>query len=553
MFSILSGWIYKNIIDTLGNNAFSVNTRFDIVFMFVISLGLCFLLGIFMSRWGDYTYFRFLTKAEKELFDFGFDKLINQSYSFFSNNFAGSLVTKIKRFSNALNTLTEAFLYNFWPTILMLVLSFVVLFNQSKMLSFYFLSFAICFVSMSLFFAKQRVKLDIESAKADSLLTGVLSDNISNVLNLKIFSASEKEKENFGEVTENLKQKVFNSLKFMIVRNSLQGFLMILFHILVLLLMINLWKKGEITIGTFIMVYTYMQAIFDRMWDISHGINRFTKALTDAKEGVDIFDQKLDVEDKKQNEELKIKEGNILFKNMSFGYSEDKGLFDDFNLEIKSGEKVGLVGHSGSGKSTITKILLRFININKGEILIDGQDISNLKQDDLRSVISYVPQESILFHRSIKENIKYSRPDATDEEMIEAAKKAFAHDFIVNLPNGYDTLVGERGVKLSGGERQRVSIARAILKNAPILILDEATSALDSVSEFYIQEAFKELMKGKTTIVIAHRLSTIQKMDRIVLLEEGKIIEDGNHASLILLNGKYKDLWDHQTGGFIEE
>ena len=237
---------------------------------------------------------------------------------------------------------------------------------------------------------------------------------------------------------------------------------------------------------------------------------------------------------------------------MFFVYKNGATVFNNFSLKIKSGEKVGLVGHSGSGKSTLTKLLMRFVNISGGEILIDGQNIRAVRQDDLRQHISYISQEPILFHRSIRDNIAYSRPNASEEQIIESAKKAHAHEFILNLKYGYDTLVGERGVKLSGGERQRVAIARAMLKDSPILMLDEATSSLDSISESYIQDAFNELMKGKTTIVIAHRLSTIQKMDRIIVLDKGQIAEEGTHKELLENNALYSKLWEHQTGGFLE-
>jgi ATP-binding cassette subfamily B protein len=285
---------------------------------------------------------------------------------------------------------------------------------------------------------------------------------------------------------------------------------------------------------------------------LGRSLTKALKALTDMKEIVDILDEVPDILDPEKPEKLRMKNGQIVFDSVSFKYKEGSAVFADLNLTIQPGERIGLVGHSGAGKSTITKLLLRFADVSVGQILIDGQDIRLVTQDDLRSVISYVPQESILFHRSIRDNIAYSKPEATEFEIEDAARKAHAHEFIIKLSKGYDTLVGERGVKLSGGERQRVAIARVMLKNSPILVLDEATSSLDSISESYIQEAFDELMKGKTTLVIAHRLSTIQKMDRIVVLEDGKVVEIGTHKELIKNKGKYADLWEHQSGGFVD-
>ena len=263
-----------------------------------------------------------------------------------------------------------------------------------------------------------------------------------------------------------------------------------------------------------------------------------------------IRDRPYDVQDLKTAKNLKVGQAGIKFDEVTFYYNQTRLTLDHFDLTIKPKEKIALVGSSGAGKSTIVKLLMRFYDVTSGHILIDGQDIARVKQDSLRSQIAFVPQDPILFHRTLMENLRYGRRDASDEEVIEAAKKAKCHDFIQGLADGYDTFVGERGIKLSGGERQRVAIARAILKNAPILVLDEATSSLDSESEYLIQEALRELMKGKTVMVIAHRLSTIMQMDRIVVVEDGRVVDQGTHQELMSRAGMYQKLWKIQAGGF---
>jgi ATP-binding cassette subfamily B protein len=310
-------------------------------------------------------------------------------------------------------------------------------------------------------------------------------------------------------------------------------------------------------VGTAFLIVTYTGIITQRLWDFSSLVLRnYNRSLGDAREMTEILAIEPEVKDATKPEKPRIRKGVITFDNMSFTHPESRdndSLFVNLKLNIASGEKIGLVGHSGSGKTTLTKLLLRFTDVDGGAILIDGQNIAHITQDDLRLNIAYVPQEPLLFHRSIRENIAYGKIDASDKEMQAAAQKAHAAEFIERLPAGYDTVVGERGVKLSGGQRQRIAIARAILKDAPILVLDEATSALDSESEKLIQAALWELMKGRTTIVIAHRLSTIQKMDRIIVLDNGKVVEEGTHASLLKKKGTYAKLWAHQSGGFIEE
>jgi len=287
------------------------------------------------------------------------------------------------------------------------------------------------------------------------------------------------------------------------------------------------------------------------LWSIDKLFQHLIEAISDAKEMVEILDQDIEIKDRLGAKKLKVSQGEIIFREATFSYPNQRGnVFNKFNLKIPAGQRVGLVGTSGAGKTTITKLLLRFIDLKSGQILVDNQDISQVTQDSLRNNIAYVPQEPVLFHRSIYENIAYARPNAKKEEILEASRKAHVDEFVQTLAQGYDTMVGERGVKLSGGQKQRVAVARAFLKNAPILVLDEATSALDSVSEELIQDALFKLMENKTVIVVAHRLSTIQRLDRILVVEDGEIVEDGTHQGLLKQNGLYKKFWEKQTERF---
>jgi len=324
----------------------------------------------------------------------------------------------------------------------------------------------------------------------------------------------------------------------------------ILMEAVILYMAVKLWMQGSFTIGDFVFVQAYVLVLLERIWNLGRVMRNVYEAFSDAQEMVDILEKPYDVQDLKTAKNLKVGQAGIKFDEVTFYYNQTRLTLDHFDLTIKPKEKIALVGSSGAGKSTIVKLLMRFYDVTSGHILIDGQDIARVKQDSLRSQIAFVPQDPILFHRTLMENLRYGRRDASDEEVIEAAKKAKCHDFIQGLADGYDTFVGERGIKLSGGERQRVAIARAILKNAPILVLDEATSSLDSESEYLIQEALRELMKGKTVMVIAHRLSTIMQMDRIVVVEDGRVVDQGTHQELMSRAGIYQKLWKIQAGGF---
>ncbi|MEE0612261.1 MAG: ATP-binding cassette domain-containing protein, partial [Collinsella stercoris] len=307
--------------------------------------------------------------------------------------------------------------------------------------------------------------------------------------------------------------------------------------------------------GMLVMMFSYTYQLSMRFNYINSMMQRMNRAIGDASEMARILDEPRLVEDAPGAPELAVREGAIDFEHLGFAYAdaaEGDRVFTDLNLHIPAGQRVGLVGRSGSGKTTLTKLLLRLSDVQDGHVFVDGQDISACTQQSLRRQIAYVPQEALLFHRSIRENIAYGRPAASEEEILRAAGLANAREFIDRLPAGLDTLVGERGVKLSGGQRQRIAIARAILTDAPILVLDEATSALDSESEALVQEALENLMRGRTSIVVAHRLSTVAALDRIVVLADGEIVEDGTHAELTAAGGEYAALWDRQTGAFLD-
>ncbi len=503
-------------------------------------------------RIGDFATAHFESKVMKRLYDFAFERMLQHSYHFFSNNFSGSLIAKSRRFTRSFEVLIDILGFQIWFSFVTLIGILIVLFLKIPLLAWAFLAWSLSYILVTILFISKKIKYDSAEAAADSLVTARFSDAIMNILNIKIFSSDKNEDASFKLITQDEETKRRTAWQFANFQNFVQSSMMAALQIFVIYININFWYQGKISLGVFVLVQTYLFVLFDILWNLGKSLTKAMKALTDMQEVVAIFDTPIDIIDTKTAESLNIKEGHVVFNSVHFSYKGGILVFDDLSLDIPPGQRIGIVGHSGAGKSTITKLILRFTDITKGSILIDGQDIKNITQNDLRSIISYVPQESILFHRSIKENIAYSKPQASEQQIIEVAKKAHAHEFISTLVHGYETLVGERGVKLSGGERQRVAIARAMLKPAPILVLDEATSSLDSISESYIQEAFDELMKGKTTIVIAHRLSTIQKMDRIIVLDKGKIVEEGTHKELLAKDGFYADLWNHQTGGFLE-
>ncbi|MDP2624576.1 MAG: ABC transporter ATP-binding protein [Candidatus Peregrinibacteria bacterium] len=482
-----------------------------------------------------------------------FQSLHKHSYDFFNSNFSGSLVKKIGRISRAFEGVVDGVLFELYPIALRVMVVTGVLFYLNFWLGLPLLIWTIIFLSFNYFVSLYKLKrYDVPKTKADSKVTARLADSISNHMNIKLFSTRHYERKTFNQVTNTWYRRTKESWFFDSHIEAFQGLLMVGLNFLVLYISINLWEAGRLSVGDFVLIQGFLMELFRQLWDFGRTIRRLYSNLADAEEMTEILNTPIGIKDKPSAEPIHIRHGKIEFKNVKFSYEESTGVIRDFSFKLNPSEKVALIGPSGGGKSTITKLMLRLFDLKGGQILIDGQDISKVTQDSLREQIALVPQDPILFHRTLAENISYGRLDAPMEEVIAASKLAHCHEFISQFPKGYDTFVGERGVKLSGGERQRIAIARAILSNTKILLLDEATSSLDSESEKLIQSALKNLMKNKTTLVIAHRLSTIVSMDRILVLDDGNVAEQGSHAQLIRQKDSlYKKFWDLQVGGYL--
>ncbi|MBI3231723.1 MAG: ABC transporter ATP-binding protein [Candidatus Doudnabacteria bacterium] len=473
------------------------------------------------------------------------------SYAFFSNNFVGSLVTKVKRYERSFEQIADQLTFDLGRTFLDTIVTVIVLLNVNRTIGLVILGWALLYLLFSYLFSQYKLPIDIKRANTDTEVTAQLADSITNNFNIKTFASYQTEEAKFGKVANNQFLWRKKSWDLGTISEAIQSVSMVLLEFLLLYLAVRYWQRGVITIGAIALLQAYLMRLFDKLWSAGKHMRAIYEAMADANEMTEMLIRPHEITDAQGSKTLKIKSGQIDFKAVNFGYHKMADVLNNFSLTIKPGERVALIGPSGGGKSTIVKLLFRFYDLGRGEISVDGQDISKVTQDSLRAQLSLVPQDPILFHRSLMENIRYARGSASHDEVVDAAKKAHAHEFISNFTEGYNTLVGERGVKLSGGERQRVAIARAILKNAPILVLDEATSSLDSQNEMYIQDALKTLMKGKTTIVIAHRLSTIMQMDRIVVIDNGKVVEQGKHQELLKVQeGLYQRLWEIQAGGF---
>ena len=502
-----------------------------------------------------YLVWRFETAMQRDLYAQCFSKLTNQTLFFHSNKFGGSLVSQANKLIGAVESFWDTIIWSILPLVVSLVGSIIVLSTLLWQYALFLLIFSIVFSIVVYYGSKPMAKLTKKEAKSSNKLNGQLADVISNVLAVKSSGAEATEQKFFTKTVNSWRNSSLDVMRGFLKVSTVYSSINMVIKIGAITFAVYAAQNNLVSVASVYLIITYTGSVAHELWNMNGIMRNYNRIIGNANDMVEVLQTPTTLIDKSSSK-LEVASGKISMDKITFTHDEGQGdtLFHDFSLDIKPGEKIGLVGASGSGKTTLTKLLLRFADIDSGKITIDGQDISEVTQASLRAKIAYVPQEPLLFHRSVRENIAYGRPDAADTEIEEAAKKAGAYDFIVGLKDGFDTMVGERGIKLSGGQRQRVAIARAILKDAPILVLDEATSALDSESEALIQKSLETLMENRTSIVIAHRLSTIAKLDRIIVLKNGKIVEDGSHDKLInKKRGIYAKLWARQSGGFIEE
>ena len=548
-------WMMGKIVDRVQAEPVSADRVFEVFGPYILALLVINAVGQACSKLQDWSVMELELNGNYHLARLCFDTLSNQSMTFHTSRFGGALVSQTSRFMSGYTGLVDVVVYSLIPTIASIFCTIITLAPVAPLFVAILFALLTLYVVVAYTMYEKILPLSAATAAAQNRLSGVLSDAVTNILAVKTYGREDYERGLFDAADKDAMAAEKRSMNAMMARGAMTSTL-----ITIIMLVTSIFVTGGnawygISAGTLVMMFSYTYQLSMRFNYINSMMQRMNRAVGDASEMTRILDEPRLVEDVSGAQPLVVRDGAIDFEGLAFRYldaAEGDYVFEGLDLHVPAGQRLGLVGRSGSGKTTLTKLLLRLADVQEGHVLVDGQDISRFTQQSLRRQIAYVPQEALLFHRSIRENIAYGRPDATDDEIREAARLANALEFVDRLPNGMDTMVGERGVKLSGGQRQRVAIARAILADCPILVLDEATSALDSESEAAVQGALQNLMAGRTSIVVAHRLSTVASLDRIVVIEDGKIVEDGTHAELSRAGGVYETLWDRQTGAFLE-
>jgi len=499
----------------------------------------------------NYIWAKYVPIIQNKIIAVMLDYTLSQAHSFYQNNLSGKISKQITNLSDSIVDIITFQFPNFLRGASLLLAAFAASYYVNPIFCIILIAWFIIFAIVSISMSRKIVSLADKLAKEETIVSGELVDSISNHANIRIFGRKTYENIRMIPFLEKQRNAYYSLNIYSLLLYCIQGGLIAMMMAFSAFFLVHLYGKGLVTIGDCALILFLSMETAYMTWFLMRELDNFNKEAGKCKQSLIALVVSLEIKDKPNAITLNCTQGQITFNAVKFHYESTQPLFHNTSIEIQAGQKVGLVGYSGSGKSTFVNLILRIYDVTDGAILIDGQDIREVTQDSLRENIAMIPQDPSLFHRSLMENIRYGRIDTTDAEVIEAAKKAHAHGFIEKLQQGYGSLVGERGVKLSGGQRQRIAIARAILKNAPILILDEATSQLDSVTENLIQESLWKLMQNKTTIVIAHRLSTLLHMDRILVFDKGKIVEDGTHHDLLAREGMYTNLWNAQVGGFL--
>ncbi|MBA3239468.1 MAG: ABC transporter ATP-binding protein [Parachlamydiaceae bacterium] len=545
-------YVLKMMIDRIGEMP-REEIMGALTFPALLFIILSFTLSTSFRLYDYFVQYKMIPSLRKKIAVNAMSHLLQQSHHYFQNQFSGSLGNKVSDLLMNIPEIIQSILDRFFSHFLALTIAIVTLFMVSPYFALILFLWAGLFTLGAYLYAPHLTKLADLWSNLGSQTTGKIVDVLSNILAVRLFARPRQEM-NYLEklITDTSEAEAalqWSNMKMWFI----YGYSFAVVLGLNLFLLIKGYQEGWVSIGDFALVLGINSAVIEFLWQLAREFSQFTKQYGRVTQAYRTVYESIDITNSPGAQDLEVASGEIIFDQVTFSYSNAEPLFNNKSIRIAPGQKVGLVGYSGSGKTTFVNLILRLFDVTGGKIMIDGQDISKVTLDSLRSAIALIPQDPSLFHRSLMDNIRYGRLDAQDREVVEAARMAHADEFIADLELQYQAMVGERGVKLSGGQRQRIAIARAILKNAPILILDEATSQLDSITEGDIQDSLWPLMQGKTTLVIAHRLSTLLNMDRILVFTHGVIVEDGTHAELLEKDGQYKALWDAQVGGFLPE
>jgi ATP-binding cassette subfamily B protein len=523
-------------------------------------------------RIDDYLWLRMNSPLKKYIGDLLMYKMMGQSQSLIQEHFSGTLANKIKDVMSGIPDLFKVFCSEIFTTCLSIVIAIFTVMTIDYKFSLLLMVWSAVFIAGTSLFLKRARVLSFRAAQVRSTVMGRMVDILSNSMSVHLFSSRDLESKQLRSHLDMYVQADQKRDWWFLYMFAFQGTSFVIYQLISFIFLMSGFRDGYVTPGDFALIATINSSLVRSLWSFAKDMLKLSNLVGDISQGLSVVLLPQEIKDAADAKPLYVTQGKIIFDHVQFHYKGAEALFQNKSVVIEPGQKVGLVGYSGSGKTTFINLILRLYDVTHGRILIDGQNIQEVTQDSLHAHIAVIPQDSILFHRSVRENIAYGRADATESEIIQAAKRAHAHEFIMSLEHGYNTMVGERGSRLSGGQRQRIAIARAILKNAPILILDEATSQLDAMTEEKIQQSLEQLMeersvqsydvsspfgddqyinRSKTVLVIAHRLSTLQRMDRILVFDRGNIVQDGTHDQLFIQEGLYKQLWKAQIGDFI--